>query len=94
MTPQVEYASLPNFEEREEDFRAESVILRRRFTEDGVPPLQFELTMELRCNLSFCALRRVAERFLKENLSARAHLRGDVGSDLRLRGDLAMSVGD
>ena len=33
---QVEYASLPNFEEREEDFRAESVILRRRFTTDGV----------------------------------------------------------
>ncbi len=25
---QVKYASLPNFEEREEDFRAESVILR------------------------------------------------------------------
>ena len=33
--PQVKYASLPNFEEREEDFRAESVLLRRRFTEDG-----------------------------------------------------------
>ncbi len=32
---QVKYASLPNFEEREEDFRAESVILRRRFTEEG-----------------------------------------------------------
>ena len=29
------YASLPNYEEREEEFRAESVILRRRFTEDG-----------------------------------------------------------
>ncbi|KAK9834006.1 hypothetical protein WJX81_002422 [Elliptochloris bilobata] len=32
---EVMYASLPNFEEREEDFRAESVILRRRFTEEG-----------------------------------------------------------
>ncbi len=32
---QVKYSSLPNFEEREEDFRAESVLLRRRFTEDG-----------------------------------------------------------
>lgn len=35
---QVKYASLPNFEEREEDFRADSVVLRRRFTEDGVRP--------------------------------------------------------
>lgn len=32
---QVRYASLPNFEEREEDFRAESVLLRRRFTDEG-----------------------------------------------------------
>lgn len=28
----VQFASLPNFEDREEEFRAESVILRRRFT--------------------------------------------------------------
>ena len=35
MVVQVKYASLPNFEEREEDFRAESVILRRRFTDQG-----------------------------------------------------------
>jgi hypothetical protein len=32
---QVKYAALPNFEEREEDFRAESVLLRRRFTDEG-----------------------------------------------------------
>lgn len=32
---QVQYSALPNFEEREEDFRAESVILRRRFTDQG-----------------------------------------------------------
>ena len=31
----MKYASLPNFEEKEEDFRAESVLLRRRFSEDG-----------------------------------------------------------
>jgi hypothetical protein len=35
MCAQVQYASLPNFEEREEEFRAESVLLRRRFTEEG-----------------------------------------------------------
>lgn len=29
----VQYASLPNFEDREEDFKAESVLLRRRFTD-------------------------------------------------------------
>ena len=27
---QVKYSSLPNYEEKEEDFRAESVLLRRR----------------------------------------------------------------
>ncbi|CAL8460688.1 g219 [Coccomyxa elongata] len=32
---EVKYSSLPNFEEKEEDFRAESVLLRRRFSEDG-----------------------------------------------------------
>ena len=31
----VRYAALPNFEEREEDFRAEAVLLRRRFAADG-----------------------------------------------------------
>ncbi len=35
---QVKYAALPNFEEREEDFRAESVLLRRRFTDEGAGP--------------------------------------------------------
>mmetsp|Transcript_3599 Transcript_3599/g.10456 ORF Transcript_3599/g.10456 Transcript_3599/m.10456 type:complete len:858 (-) Transcript_3599:898-3471(-) len=30
---EVQYSALPNFEEREEEFRAESVILRRRFTD-------------------------------------------------------------
>jgi len=34
----VKYASLPNFEDREEEFLAESVLLRRRFTVDGAPP--------------------------------------------------------
>ena len=34
----MHYASLPNFEEREEDFRAESVLLRRRFTDEGDAP--------------------------------------------------------
>jgi hypothetical protein len=33
---QVKYASLPNYEDREEEFLAESVLLRRRFTEDGI----------------------------------------------------------
>jgi hypothetical protein len=32
---EVKYAALPNFEEREEDFRAESVLLRRRFTDEA-----------------------------------------------------------
>ena len=37
---QVKYASLPNFEDREEEFMAESVLLRKRFTVDGIslPP--------------------------------------------------------
>ena len=38
--PQVRYASLPNYEEKEEDFRAESVLLRRRFTNEGEEPLR------------------------------------------------------
>ena len=33
---QIQYSSLPNYEEREEDFNAEAVMLRRRFTEEGV----------------------------------------------------------
>ena len=32
---QVQYASLPNYEEKEDDFRAEAYLLRRRFTEEG-----------------------------------------------------------
>ena len=36
MPVQIQYSSLPNYEEREEDFNAEAVLLRRRFTEDGV----------------------------------------------------------
>lgn len=32
---QVKYAALSNYEEREEDFKAEAVMLRRRFTSDG-----------------------------------------------------------
>ncbi len=32
---QMVYSSLPNFEEKEEDFRAESVLLRRRFTDES-----------------------------------------------------------
>ena len=37
---QVQYASLPNYEEKEDDFRAEAYLLRRRFTEEGAqaPP--------------------------------------------------------
>ena len=35
---QVQYASLPNYEDREEEFVAESVLLRRRFAEDGQCP--------------------------------------------------------
>jgi hypothetical protein len=38
---QVKYAALPNFEEREEDFRAESVLLRRRFTDEGASLLSW-----------------------------------------------------
>lgn len=34
--PQVQYAALHNFEDREEDFRADVVTLRRRFTSDGM----------------------------------------------------------
>ena len=34
---QVQYAALHNFEDREEDFRADVVTLRRRFTSDGAP---------------------------------------------------------
>ena len=33
---QVQYAALHNFEDREEDFRADVVTLRRRFTSDGM----------------------------------------------------------
>ena len=32
---QVQYAALHNFEDREEDFRADVVTLRRRFTSEG-----------------------------------------------------------
>ena len=32
---QVQYAALHNFEDREEEFRADVVTLRRRFTADG-----------------------------------------------------------
>lgn len=32
---QVQYAALPNYEDREEEFNAESVLLRRRFTDAG-----------------------------------------------------------
>lgn len=42
---EVRYAALSNFEEREEDFRAEAVMLRRRFSSDGA-----------RAALSFCLL--------------------------------------
>ncbi len=35
MHVQMVYSSLPNFEEKEDDFRAESVLLRRRFTVEG-----------------------------------------------------------
>ena len=42
---QVKYASLPNYEEKEEDFRAESVLLRRRFTEEGKESLHFILAL-------------------------------------------------
>ena len=31
----VQYAALHNFEDREEEFRADVVTLRRRFTADG-----------------------------------------------------------
>ena len=31
----VQYADLPNYEERSEDFQAEAVLLRRRFTAGG-----------------------------------------------------------
>ena len=43
---QVKYASLPNFEEKEEDFRAESVLLRRRFTEEGKQPFQQRVSLQ------------------------------------------------
>ena len=36
---QVQYSSLPNYEEKEEDFRAEAYLLRRRFTEEGARAL-------------------------------------------------------
>jgi hypothetical protein len=32
---EVAYAALPNYEERTEEFQAEAVLLRRKFTEDG-----------------------------------------------------------
>ena len=32
---QVKYSSLPNYEDREEEFKAEAVLLRRRFTHEG-----------------------------------------------------------
>jgi len=54
----VKYASLPNFEEREEDFRAESVILRRRFTEEGPG-----LPRGAWCGLTLQGRRRLAATF-------------------------------
>jgi Root hair defective 3 GTP-binding protein (RHD3) len=42
---QVKYAAMPNFEEREEDFRAESVLLRRRFTDEGAPLLSLHVRL-------------------------------------------------
>ena len=44
---QVKYSSLPNYEEKEEDFRAESVLLRRRFTEEGEQFLHLILNLFL-----------------------------------------------
>lgn len=41
----VKYAALPNFEEREEDFRAESVLLRRRFTDEGASLLSLHVRL-------------------------------------------------
>ena len=32
---QIKYSSLPNYEDREEEFKAEAVLLRRRFTHEG-----------------------------------------------------------
>ncbi len=54
----MKYASLPNFEEREEDFRAESVILRRRFTEEGPG-----LPRGAWCGLTLQGRRRLAATF-------------------------------
>lgn len=45
---QVQYAALHNFEDREEDFRADVVTLRRRFTSDGAP-LQTALAAATQC---------------------------------------------
>ena len=53
---QVKYAALPNFEEREEDFRAESVLLRRRFTDEGTALLRSQVTPG--CKLSSCVMTR------------------------------------
>ena len=46
---QIQYSSLPNYEEREEDFNAEAVLLRRRFTEEGEITLISLITWQPGC---------------------------------------------
>lgn len=37
---QVKYTALPHYEDKYEDFIADTVVLRRRFTQEGVPQAQ------------------------------------------------------
>lgn len=43
----VQYAGLHNFEDREEEFRADVVTLRRRFTADG---MTFTVVLKICCS--------------------------------------------
>lgn len=45
---QVAYAALPNYEERGEEFAAEAVLLRRKFTEEGERQCRLTLLVRLR----------------------------------------------
>jgi hypothetical protein len=38
----IQYAALSNYEDRQDEFLAETTLLRRRFTNDGVLALLFE----------------------------------------------------
>jgi hypothetical protein len=48
----VQYTALPHYEDKYEDFLADTVVLRRRFTQDGESPTAQSRQRQLRCSIS------------------------------------------